>query len=134
MEPRFYACAAYAARAYWPGQMAEVVTTDEFREWFDSLDDGDSRSVARVVDLLEMLGVALPFPFSSALAGSRYPLRELRAQSGGRPLRVLYIFDPRRNAVLLIGGDKTGDDRFYQRMIPVAEGLWETFKKEQGFK
>ena len=81
-----------------------------------------------------MLGVALPFPFSSALAGSRYPLRELRIQSGGRPLRVLYIFDPRRDALLLIGGDKTGDDRFYERLIPQAERLWEIYQKEQGFK
>jgi hypothetical protein len=114
--------------------MAEVVSTDEFRDWYHALDDGDARSVARAVDRLEMLGVALPFPFSSAVVGSRYALRELRIQSGGRPLRVLYIFDPRRNAVLLVGADKTGDDRFYERMIPVAERLWDTFQKEQGFK
>lgn len=115
-------------------KMGEVVATDEFRDWYRALDDGDARAVARSVDRLEMLGVALPFPFSSAIAGSRYALRELRAQSSGRPLRVFYIFDPRRDAVLLIGGDKTGDDRFYQRLIPWAERLWETFQKEQGFK
>ena len=114
--------------------MGEVVATDEFRDWYRDLDDGDARAVARSIDRLEMLGVALPFPFSSAIAGSRYALRELRAQSGGRPLRVFYIFDPRRDAVLLIGGDKTGDDRFYQRLIPLAERLWETFQKEQDFK
>jgi hypothetical protein len=114
--------------------MTEIVATDEFRDWFHGLDDGDARSVARAVDRLEMLGVGLPFPFSSAIVGSRYALRELRSQSGGRPLRVFYVFDPRRNAVLLIGGDKTGDDRFYERLIPVAERLWETFQKEQGFK
>ena len=61
-------------------------------------------------------------------------LRELRIQSGGRPLLVLYIFDPRRDALLLIGGDKTGDDRFYERLIPQAERLWEIYQKEQGFK
>ena len=114
--------------------MGEVVATDEFRDWYRDLEDGDARAVARGVDRLEMLGVALPFPFSSALAGSRYPLRELRVQSGGRPLRVLYIFDPRRDALLLIGGDKTGDDRFYERLIPQAERLWEIYQKEQGFK
>ena len=47
-------------------------------------------------------------------------MRELRIQSEGRPLRVFYAFDPRRSAILLIGGDKTGDDRSYERMIPVA--------------
>lgn len=114
--------------------MGEVVATDEFRDWYRGLGDADARSVARGVDRLEMLGVALPFPFCSALAGSRYPLRELRIQSAGRPLRVLYIFDPRRDAVLLLGGDKTGDGRFYQRAIPRAEQVWETYQKEQGFK
>ncbi len=120
----------------WPHNrsMGEVVTTDEFRDWFRELDDRDAGAVARGVDRLEMLGVGLPYPFSSALVGSRYALRELRVQSGGRPLRVFYIFDPRRDAVLLIGGDKTGDDRFYERLIPEAERLWETFQKEQGFK
>jgi hypothetical protein len=50
-------------------------------------------------------------------------MRELRVQSGGRPLRVFYAFDPRRSAILLIGGDKTGDGRFYERMIPIADAL-----------
>jgi hypothetical protein len=57
-------------------------------------------------------------------------LRELRIQSAGRPLRVLYVFDPKRQAVLLIGGDKTGNDRFYQEMIPRAESIWEAYLRE----
>jgi hypothetical protein len=48
-------------------------------------------------------------------------MRELRVQSSGEPLRGFYAFDPRRTAILLIGGDKTGDDRFYETMIPIAE-------------
>jgi hypothetical protein len=55
------------------------------------------------------------------------PLRELRVQSGGRPLRVFYAFDPRRSAILLIGGDKTGDDRFYERLIPIADELYDAY-------
>jgi hypothetical protein len=51
-------------------------------------------------------------------------MRELRVQSQGRPLRVFYIFDVRRQAVLLIGGDKTGDKRFYETMVPKAERVW----------
>ena len=52
-------------------------------------------------------------------------MRELRVQSGGRPIRVFYAFDPRRMAILLIGGDKTGDDRFYDEHLDVLrkEGL-----------
>jgi hypothetical protein len=52
-------------------------------------------------------------------------MRELRVQSGGRPLRVFYAFDPVRNAVLLIGGDKTGDDRFYETFVPIADALYD---------
>jgi hypothetical protein len=57
-------------------------------------------------------------------------MRELRVQSGGRPLRVFYAFDPRRSAILLIGGDKTGDDRFYERMVPVADQLYDVYIAE----
>jgi len=61
-------------------------------------------------------------------------MRELRVQSRGKPLRVFYAFDPRRTAILLIGGDKTGHKRFYKRMIPVADRLYddhiEELKKE----
>jgi len=50
-------------------------------------------------------------------------MRELRVQHQGRPYRVLYIFDPRRVALLLLGGDKTGDDRWYERNVPLADQL-----------
>ena len=57
-------------------------------------------------------------------------MKELRTQSWGRPLRTLYAFDPRRCAILLIGGDKTGDDRFYEKMIPLADRLYDEHLKE----
>jgi hypothetical protein len=57
-------------------------------------------------------------------------LRELRIQSVGRPFRVFYAFDPARQAVVLIGGDKTGDARFYERMVPLAERLWKEYLDE----
>lgn len=57
-------------------------------------------------------------------------MRELRIQSGGRPIRLFYAFDPRRQAILLIGGDKTGRDRFYQEMIPVADDLYDVYLDE----
>jgi hypothetical protein len=111
----------------------DVVATDEFRDWYRALRDDDARAVTRAVDRLEMMGVSLPFPYASAIIGSRVALRELRAQSVGHPLRVIYVFDARRAAVLLLGGDKTGDARFYERMIPLAEGVWDTYRREQGF-
>ncbi len=59
-------------------------------------------------------------------------MRELRVQSRGHPLRVFYAFDPRRTAILLIGGDKTGDDRFYERMVPIADDLYDEHMRELG--
>ena len=82
------------------------------------------------VDYLGAVGIALGNPRSSDIKGASFPLRELRVQSGGRPIRVFYAFDPRRNAVLIIGGDKTGDGRFYERMIPVAERIWQEYLDE----
>ena len=52
-------------------------------------------------------------------------MRELRFQGGGRPIRVSYAFDPRRTSILLIGGDKTGKDRFYEEYVPVADHLYD---------
>lgn len=52
-------------------------------------------------------------------------MRELRVQHKGQPYRVLYAFDPRRSAILLIGADKTGHDRWYDEMVPVADRLYD---------
>ena len=52
-------------------------------------------------------------------------MRELRVQHQGRPYRVFYAFDPRRMAILLIGGDKAGDDDFYDRVVPIADPLYD---------
>ena len=106
----------------------EVIATDEFKDWFEDLADDDAESVDRLVGLLEAKGVALGFPYSSSIKGSRHSLRELRNQ--GKPIRVFYAFDPRRSAILLIGGDKTGDDRFYERMIPIADALYDIYLEE----
>jgi hypothetical protein len=57
-------------------------------------------------------------------------MRELRVQSGGRPIRVFYAFDSRRSTILLIGGDKTGDHRFYERMISIADTLYDIYINE----
>jgi hypothetical protein len=71
-------------------------------------------------------GPNLGFPFSSQVKSSRFPeMRELRAQAGGDPLRMLYAFDPRRAALLLVAGDKTGDNRWYEINVPLADRLFE---------
>ena len=113
----------------------EVEYTDEFGEWWDGLSEAEQESVRASVKLLGDFGPKLPFPHSSGIKGSRYGnMRELRIQHAGRPYRVLYAFDPRRCAILLIGGEKTGDDRWYDEHVPIADQLYdehlETLRKE----
>ncbi|MCY4182314.1 MAG: type II toxin-antitoxin system RelE/ParE family toxin [Gammaproteobacteria bacterium] len=103
-----------------------VEYTDEFGGWWASLGNRAQEELAAVVELLAEHGPELGFPRSSGVAGSRHGhLRELRIQCGGRPIRVFYAFDPRRTAILLFGGDKTGDGRFYRRMVPLADRLYD---------
>ena len=105
--------------------------TDEFAQWYGGLSEAQQDDVTATGLLLMEHGPQLSFPFSSGIASSKHAhLRELRVQSGGRPLRVFYAFDPRRSAILLIGGDKTGDGRFYVRMVPIAEALYDTYISE----
>ncbi len=100
--------------------------TDEFGTWWQELSDGQQDAVAVKVGLLEDYGPNLPHPHSSDIRTSRHgAMRELRAQSAGRPLRVLYAFDPRRTSILLVGGDKTGKGRFYEEYVPVADDLYD---------
>lgn len=111
----------------------EVEYTDDFGRWWDTLTEGEQKAIAKIVGLLEAKGPNLPFPFSSGIEGSRLGhLRELRVQYQGRPYRILYAFDPRRVALLLIGGDKTGKPRWYEQMVPVAERLYEEHLRETG--
>ena len=109
----------------------EIEYTDEFGGWWTELDEAQQDRIAATVKLLAAQGPALPFPYSSGVNGSRHAhMRELRVQSGGHPLRVFYAFDPRRTAILLIGGDKTGKDRFYEEYVPLADDLYDTYLDE----
>lgn len=106
----------------------EVEGTDHFADWFVQLSEDEQVDVGRVVELLVEHGPSLPFPYSSGISGSRHRhMRELRIQHAGRPYRVLYAFDPRRAAILLLGGDKTGQDRWYEQQVPVADDLYDEY-------
>jgi hypothetical protein len=117
----------------------EVEFTDEFERWWADLTDLIQEDIDAYVSLLEERGPQLPYPYSSGINGSSHDhMRELRVQSGGNPIRIFYAFDTRRAAILLIGGDKTGNDRFYEQMIPEADRLYdahlEELKRERGEK
>lgn len=114
----------------------DVEYTDEFGVWWASLTEPEHESIAASVGLLECLGPNLRFPHTSGIGSSKHAhMRELRVQHAGRPYRVLFAFDPRRSAILLLGGDKTGNDRWYEENVPVADHLYdvhlELLKKEQ---
>jgi hypothetical protein len=100
--------------------VVDVLFTDEFEGWWDGLSAAEQDSVDRVVLMLVEHGPALRFPHSSKVETSDYShMRELRIQHEGRPYRVLYAFNPERNALLLIGGDKTGGDRRTKSSFPL---------------
>ena len=103
-----------------------VEYTDEFGDWWNSLDAGQQDAIDVMVGLLVERGPELPFPFTSGIEGSRHRhMRELRIQHKAQPYRILYAFDPRRVAILLIGGRKTGDDRWYEKFVPKADKLYD---------
>lgn len=108
-----------------------VEHTDEFEVWWEDLTEAQQEDITAIVDLLEEQGPRLPFPHSSGVKKSRHShMRELRVQSAGKPIRIFYAFDPRRQAILLIGGEKTGQDRFYLEMVPVADELYDVYLAE----
>jgi hypothetical protein len=106
----------------------EIEVTDQFQDWYGSLSDADSESVDAAVDRLTEVGPTLGRPVADTIHGSRLAnLKELRPT---QTVRVFFAFDPRRTAVLLIGGDKRGDERFYETMVPLAERLYEEHLEE----
>jgi len=106
--------------------MWDVEFTEYFEQWWESLTESQQISVRAHVLVLRERGPQLGRPYVDTVQGSRHRnLKELRVQHRGRPYRIFFAFDPRRTAVLLIGGDKSGDKRFYDRMIPEADRIYD---------
>lgn len=110
----------------------DVEVTDEFRTWFTGLTEGAQDDVTMVVDLLAEHGPALLGRYTKAIEQSKHGhMRELRIQHKGDPYRVLYAFDPRRTAILLLGGDKTSEgNRWYEINVPKADARYEAYLAE----
>lgn len=112
--------------------VVDIEFTAEFERWWDELTEDEQASVFRSVERLRLVGVGLGHPYSSQVKGSRHGhMRELRVQHQGKPIRVFYAFTPDRTALLLIGGDKTGDERFYETTVPVADAIYDTYLAER---
>ena len=111
--------------------MYEIEHTDEFEMWWNTLTIQEQEDLAHSVKVLEQYGPSLGRPHVDSIVGSNFRnMKELRTQSSGKPLRTFFAFDPRRMAILLIGGDKSGDNRFYEKMIPLADKLYLKHLKE----
>lgn len=108
----------------------EIELTDQAMEWLSSLDQKDRAAIAASIDLLEQLGPNLGRPAVESIKSSRHHnMKELRSIGGN--LRALFCFDPRRTAIVLIGGDKTNDWAcWYDQIVPLADQLYDDYLDE----
>jgi len=108
----------------------EIEGTDEFAEWYDGYSDEEQQAINGAVGKLQEHGPSLGRPLVDTLSHTRLPnLKELRPP--GAFIRVLFVFDPRRVAILLIGGDKQDRwSKWYREYIPIAERLYEDYVDE----
>lgn len=109
----------------------DVEFTDEFEAWFDDLTEAQQEAITDRVGLLAGTGPSLGRPYVDTISSSRLAnLKELRCAQQGA-LRILFVFDPRRTAILLLGGDKSGQWlEWYEHAIPQAELLYEVYLDE----
>ncbi|MGH3430907.1 MAG: type II toxin-antitoxin system RelE/ParE family toxin [Mycobacteriales bacterium] len=109
----------------------KVEYTDEFEVWWETLAEEEQEAIDAAVELLEERGPALGRPLADGVHQSRHPnMKELRPMTS---IRVLFAFDPRRVAILLIGGDKRGSwNRWYDEMVPVVDALYDEHLAEVG--
>jgi hypothetical protein len=104
-----------------------VLLTGEVDTWIDSLDQGSQDAIFADIGVLQQEGPQLGRPYVDTLADSRISnLKELRTHHGHHQYRIAFAFDPKQQAILLLGGDKTGANqkRFYQDLIKQAERLY----------
>ena len=116
--------------------MWEVEGTDEFSDWYDDLPADQRAQIDARVDELADKGPMLRRPIVGEISGSRiHNMKELRASASPAQLRVLFVFDPARIAILLLGGNKAEDNAWndwYSTAIPQAEDLYTEYLKETG--
>jgi hypothetical protein len=112
----------------------EILVTDEWLDWFGAVDRSSQALITDAIDRLAEVGPSLGRPLVDRIVGSElHNLKELRPASTGRSeIRILFVFDPWRSAVLLLGGDKSGNwTRWYKAAVPEAERLYAEYLKER---
>ena len=114
-----------------------VLYHDEFDAWLNEQDESLQDALLFSIELLQAEGPMLGRPYVDTVKGSKYPnLKELRVQHRGEPWRVLFAFDPKRRAIILLGGNKTGSgSNWYKENIRIADKRFEEHlrsMKEEG--
>jgi hypothetical protein len=110
----------------------KIVFTPGAEKWYMGLGRDDAQRMAAAFDGLERHGPGLRRPLAASIKGSRHHnMKELRSVGGN--LRALFAFDPRRRAVVLVGGDKTNDWKgWYERNIPLTDKLYDNHLRKEG--
>ncbi|MBB5785607.1 type II toxin-antitoxin system RelE/ParE family toxin [Jiangella mangrovi] len=110
----------------------EVYVLEDVSQWLLELDGKAFDRIQDAIDQLEDVGPGLGRPMVDTIQGSRHPnMKELRAGS----VRILFVFDPDRRAVLLVAGDKAGLwSQWYRRAIPVADRRYDAWLAELAAK
>ena len=108
----------------------EVLSDEAFALWFEKQPAGLQDTILAHRNLLECYGPSLSRPRVDSIKGSKFPnMKELRIQWRGEPWRILFAFDPKRRSILLVGGSKQGDKRWYDKNIPIADARFEKHLK-----
>ena len=108
-----------------------VVLCNEFAEEFALLDPALQTELAAHLRVLESFGPRLGRPLADTLQGSKFAnMKELRFSWQRKPYRYCFAFDPERKAVVLVGGNKAGDKRFYETLMPVADARFEKYLRQ----
>jgi hypothetical protein len=108
--------------------MWEIQRTDFIAEWIKSLDEDARESILKYLIILKEIGPNLGRPYADTIKQSKFKnMKELRIQNKKRLFRIFFIFDTERQAILLVGGDKRGEKRFYEKMVPLADNLYEKY-------
>jgi hypothetical protein len=105
--------------------MNEPILDGDFALWLRTLTNPQIAAILKIASLLTEFGPGLGRPYVGKIEGSEFSnMKELVVQIAGEPWRVLFAFDPNRTPVLLVGGNKTGDDRWYKTQIPIADARY----------
>ena len=109
-----------------------VVYPEEFAGWLDAQEKSLRLRALAYLELLKEQGPTLGRPYADTRKGSELTnLKELRVQHKAEPIRILYAFDPKQQAVVILGGSKQADKRWYDTNIPIAEKLFAEHLEKQ---